>query len=413
MASTDALQAARGLLQHCPDATAVVDLSRPEIPVVYSNPAMEALAAPIGMDGTDPVTLASLLGLDCTSADWLLMLDRLNAGQSSYWQCRAYREQREAFWAELTCYPLASPELAVIVVRDQSPVWLAQQTLRTQAQRSDAVLSEVSEAVIQADSALVLNHINPAAQALTGWLFDAALGRPVADVVQLVATRSGASVGNPLLNALLTGDEVPWTHDAALCRPDGSRVPVSYRTRVIRDTDGGIAEALLLLRNTSEASMVADAMAHLAWHDALTDLPNRSVFEDRMAQAQALAARHQHPCGVLLVDVANHEQTVEAYGQDTGDELLQTLALRLRAAFRRSDTVCRIGNARFAVILPLMNEKANASVLTTKAQSAATQAVRTRDHRITPLLRTGVALFPGDGDSVPALIDHAIGQLAG
>ncbi len=365
-------------------------------------------------------SLPDLLGLDAAGTAWQTLFSRLASGLVAPLQCRAYRQQREAFWADFSCYPLPAlpawpaqppgapvPALAVAVVRDQSDAWLAEQALQAQHRRNATLLAASSDAVLLTDSALVLNAINPAGELLTGWTADAARGRLVGDVLQLVHAQTGAALSTPLLATLLSGEESGWASHAALRRPDGSQVPVQFRTALVRDAEDTAIEGLLMLRNTGEVSVMREAMTHLAWHDALTDLPNRSVFNDHLAQALALAARHDRHCAVLLVDVAGFQQIAEAQGQDAADELLYALALRLRAAFRRSDTVCRVGEARFGVVLPQIDDKTRADVLTGKALGVAFEPLTVKGQPLTAVLHASAGIFPQDGTTAALLTAHA------
>lgn len=422
----DSVQVAAWIIHNSPEAAAVVDISLPGTPVVQINQAFAAMTANNITMATKAAgsasTLPDLLGLDDTSADWLALSEHLTAGLPAQLQCRAYRQQREAFWAAVSCRPLtppphhaaqypARPTLAIVVVRDDSAAWLSAQAMRHQTRRVDTLLAEIDDAVLQADGALVLSGINPAAQALTGWTAVAAVGRPLGDVVQLVHQHTGAALSNPLLSALLTGEENHSFSNAALQREDGSRVPVTYRTVLVCDDEGKAIEGLLLLRNASAATILADAVVHSAGHDALTELPNRSTFEDRFTQALALAGRHERLCAILLIEVADFAQTIQTFGQDAGDGMLKVLASRLRTIFRRSDTVCRLGDARFAVVLPQVDNQATPDVLAAKACSGASQPVQINGTVLNANLRVGVAIYPMDGDTLPKLMDCAAAQL--
>lgn len=423
--------AAAWIIHNNPEAAAVLDVSLPGTPVVQINAAFAAMtlhsAAMAAKVAGVTSHLPDLLGLDTTALDWLKLSKHVASGTAAHLQCRAYRQQREAFWADISVRPLTAPPhpdasnasetlntpstLAIVVVRDDSPAWLSAQATRHQARRADTLLAEIDDAVLQADGALVLSAINPAAEVLTGWSAASAAGRPLADVVQLMHSETGAALGNPLLSALLTGEEAHGMTGAVLQREDGSRVPVTYRTAVVRDDEGNAVEGLLLLRNTSDTSVLVDTVVHSAGHDALTDLPNRSTFEDRLKQALALAVRHERLCAILLIEVSDLGQMTSSFGQDAGDELLKVLAVRLRTVFRRSDTVCRLSAARFAVVLPLVDNQATPDALAAKACSGASQPVPVNGHDHSVNLRVGVAIYPMDGDTLDTLMACAATQL--
>ena len=393
----DAASAARWLLQADPQACALLDLGQTTAPVLYANTALLAWcqdAVP------NAVSLPLALRLEHPEPAWSVLLDQLRAGQASHWQGQAFGALGELLTLSLRCHPLPGG-LAVARLSDDSAVWQQRQALRLAEQRERRLLDDIDEAVLRVDSALVVSRLNPAAEALLGVTADAAAGCPLAELVQLVQADNGAPLGNPLLATLLTGSDGAGSN-AALRRSDGSLRPVRWRTLALRDQSDAIVELLLILRDGSEVSVLNQALAHLAWRDALTELPNRGVFDDRLAQALALAQRYQHGCAVLLLTVADHAQRVADQGQEQADQVLQALAQRLRALFRRSDTVCRIADQGFGVVMPLVREGSTAELLSAKALTAAAQP------GAQPLaLNVGVAIFPADGDSVVQLLARA------
>ena len=443
-----AVHTAAWLIENSAQATVLLDLAAPDAPVIHANPAFVRLIGAKTTDGVLGRTLPELLGIDNSSADWLALGRCLARGMPAQLQCLAHGLTHESFRAHLACHVLATSRavgaddaalageenaagganlnghaagLAMAIVLDQSAEWLASQQRQTHTSRLDALLASMDDAVVQVDSAMVLNGINPAAESLTGWSEAAAKGLPVADVLRFVDRLTGDILGNPLLATLLSGEETGWVSNAALCRADGGEVAVAYRTAVVRDADGMAVEALLLMRNQSDASVLAEAMAHSAWHDPLTGLPNRSVFEDRLSQAYALAERHKHPYGLLLVDIDGMDPLIESQGHASAQDLLKAVAENLRKAFRRCDTVCRVADARFAVILPVLNALASEALLETKALTAQDALAPFTSQGLSLTLRVAAAISQGGikGSHAPAteptaqLVQRATDRLLG
>jgi diguanylate cyclase (GGDEF)-like protein len=92
-------------------------------------------------------------------------------------------------------------------------------------------------------------------------------------------------------------------------------------------------------------------MSHLAQHDALTDLPNRILFKDRLTQAISLAVRQDKQLAVMFLDLDHFKKINDSLGQSVGDQLLQSVAGRLVASVRRTDTVSRLGGDEFVILL--------------------------------------------------------------
>ena len=149
-----------------------------------------------------------------------------------------------------------------------------------------------------------------------------------------------------------------------------------------------------------------DRTRHVAFHDALTDLPNRALFVDRAEAALALARREGGRVGVILLDVDRFKNVNDSLGHDAGDELIKRSADRLREALRGSDTVARLGGDEFAVLLPGLR-----SDETTRAGRKILEAMRQpflvagRELRVSASL--GLAIGPQDGEDVQTLVKSA------
>ena len=131
-------------------------------------------------------------------------------------------------------------------------------------------------------------------------------------------------------------------------RRDGGVVVVELRGTSVAPA-GSVAVVLL---DVTERSHAANRLRNLAFHDALTDLPNRSLFFDRLRQSLAASRRSRERTAVMLADLDGFKAVNDVYGHAAGDALLQVVARRLAGCSRQADTVARIGGDEFAAILP-------------------------------------------------------------
>src|SRR5439155_12625522 len=113
---------------------------------------------------------------------------------------------------------------------------------------------------------------------------------------------------------------------------------------------------VLNARDVTERIRLEEELTHQAFHDGLTDLPNRALFRDRLDQALARSGRSRAVLAVLLVDLDGFKQVNDSLGHDAGDNLLQQVARRFADLSRASDTVARLGGDEFAFLLEGANE---------------------------------------------------------
>jgi diguanylate cyclase (GGDEF)-like protein len=151
----------------------------------------------------------------------------------------------------------------------------------------------------------------------------------------------------------------------------------------------------------------AEVNEHQALHDALTDLPNRTLFHDRVGQALASARREHIPVAVMIMDLDRFKEVNDTLGHASGDELLKQAGERLRAALRESDTVARLGGDEFGVLLPRVVDSAAAVSVAHKLRSALEEPFTIHGLALQMEASVGIALFPEHGDDVHSLLQRA------
>jgi diguanylate cyclase (GGDEF)-like protein/PAS domain S-box-containing protein len=146
---------------------------------------------------------------------------------------------------------------------------------------------------------------------------------------------------------------------------------------------------------------------HLADHDALTDLPNRRLLEDRLKQAMAAAKRSGKEVAVMFIDLDNFKPVNDLFGHRAGDLLLQAIAKRLRDLLRAVDTVARLGGDEFVLVLPEMQSQATAGETAKRILAALVQPYQIESNTLTSTPSIGVSRYPENGADVDTLINRA------
>jgi diguanylate cyclase (GGDEF)-like protein len=149
------------------------------------------------------------------------------------------------------------------------------------------------------------------------------------------------------------------------------------------------------------------AIKHLANHDALTGLPNRRLFNERILLEISRAQRNNQIIGVMLFDLDQLKRVNDTYGHNVGDLVLQAVAQRLLGLLRKSDTVARMGGDEFLLILPEMQEKSDAVQTAERILSALSTPFLLEGYEVNITTSIGVSFFPVDGDDADSLIKRA------
>jgi len=204
--------------------------------------------------------------------------------------------------------------------------------------------------------------------------------------------------------------------------PEPQRGPVNYRAAMLSRCDGAvipISAALLacwnghdrllqiLIRNSSEQRKLESRLRFLMRHDALTELPNRAEFRDRLRGAAARARRNARQIAVMLINIDNFKTINTEHGVDVGDAVLQAVAVRLLASVRGADSVARIAGDEFGLILEAIDQREQASVVAQRVHTALLVPIECAKLKLHISVSIGIAAYPVDAEDTDDLLRRA------
>ena len=203
----------------------------------------------------------------------------------------------------------------------------------------------------------------------------------------------------------------------AFCNAIIHKVALGKATRQLTEAPGGRAIEIInrplkaggwvaTIEDITERTRADEKIAHLAHYDALTDLPNRVLFRERLEQAMK-AMRPGEQLAVLYIDIDEFKSVNDALGHPVGDELLMGVAERLRGCLKESDVAARLGGDEFAVIQTAIKSQSETTELVDKIHSAIRQPFDCAGNLITSDASIGIALAPGDGLDLDQLLRNA------
>ncbi|HEV8204372.1 MAG TPA: EAL domain-containing protein [Pyrinomonadaceae bacterium] len=184
-------------------------------------------------------------------------------------------------------------------------------------------------------------------------------------------------------------------------KQDGTQIPVLFGAALHEE------EIACFVVDLSQNRQAKEKLNHLAYHDALTDLPNQVLFKDRLKQAIALSRRSDQMQAVLLLNLDRFKTINDSLGYTAGDRLLQSVAQRLSSCVRESDTVARFGGDEFAVLLTQITRAQDAANVASAIKSALDQAFLFEDQEIFVSSSIGISLYPHDGRDTGGLLKNA------
>ncbi|HZJ49809.1 MAG TPA: EAL domain-containing protein [Actinomycetota bacterium] len=282
-----------------------------------------------------------------------------------------------------------------------------EEALFVEKERAEVTLNCIADAVACSDISGDLTFLNLVAERMTGWSFQEAAGRPMAEVFRILDGTTRETIPNPMEMAAGRSQIGHLPSNSILIRRDGLEIPIEDSVAPIYDRNEKATGAVIVWRDVSAARAMALQMAHSAQHDFLTGLPNRMLLNDRVSRAIALAARHKKKAAVLFLDLDGFKHINDSLGHPIGDQLLQSIAKRLVCCVRNSDTVSRQGGDEFIVLLSEVERAEDIVIMTRRILQALAEAhsIDERDLHITTSI--GVTIYPEDGPDAETLIKNA------
>ncbi|QBE64192.1 EAL domain-containing response regulator [Pseudoduganella lutea] len=160
-------------------------------------------------------------------------------------------------------------------------------------------------------------------------------------------------------------------------------------------------------RDITDRKRAEEMISYQAYHDILTDLPNRMLFKDRLGLAVIQARRKLTELAVMFIDLDRFKLVNDTLGHVKGDELLQQAAKRLKGCLRRGDTLARQGGDEFTIVLPELRDRTDAKAVAEKFLDALQKPFDLDGHVVHISASIGIAIYPNDGETIDELLRHA------
>lgn len=277
------------------------------------------------------------------------------------------------------------------------------------AERLRAAYDAVACGIVVQDATGAVIYANDAALEMLGLTFDQMRGLASPDPHWRAMREDDARFSDeehPSMAALRTARPVRNV-TMSLSLPAGARRWVQMDAVPVLAQDGAVTQVVGSFTDITARKLAEETLARMAHHDALTGLPNRALFHDRLTQALAHARRYGETLALLFLDLDGFKAVNDALGHDIGDMLLQAVAQRLRSCTRDSDTVARLAGDEFTVILPSIGTAEDAAVVATKIVRALRASYSLAGHNVSVTSSVGIALYPHDGPGAESLLKCA------
>jgi diguanylate cyclase (GGDEF)-like protein/PAS domain S-box-containing protein len=227
----------------------------------------------------------------------------------------------------------------------------AEQAVIAEKERAQVTLQSIGDGVISTCARGLIEYLNPVAEKLTGWSIEEARGRPLSEVLNLIDETTRQHVSHSLERLQNIGTTSALVAHPVLVTRDGQEVAVQESAAPIRDRNGEVIGAVIVVHDVTRERRLKRALSYQATHDALTGLINRREFDVRLHDALLLAQSGERTYALLYVDLDQFKVVNDTCGHQAGDRLMRDVTSLLRARVRAQDTIARLGGDEFGVLL--------------------------------------------------------------
>lgn len=331
------------------------------------------------------------------------MLARVSAGQVEQCEWVLNRSDGTEIWVELTMAPVHTedePEALILCS-------LYEITLRKHAEQRQRLAASVfeyaREAIFITDNHGIVIDANDAYLAITGRPRNRAIGR-----LPPLPVEEGSGI---FASARSQGF---WSGEFSSRRNDGEPITLSVTLSSVRGDHGEVSHFVGIFSDISRLKEQERKLRIMAHYDALTGMPNRVLFADRLQQGMALTRRQSGKLAVVYIDLDEFKPVNDAFGHEAGDQLLVEIAHRMRSELREEDTLARIGGDEFAAIVMNVQDDPALESLLMRLLARVAEPVWVADHSVEVSASIGYTLFPQaedlDGDQLLRQADQAMYQ---
>lgn len=316
-------------------------------------------------------------------------------------ELRCRRKSGEIFWARLSLSQMRDVQgrpFGMIACVTDITAWVEN---RRRLLLHAKIFEQSEEAIIITDADWRILSVNPAFLRITGHAQESILGEPL--------TRMNRNPDLPVYDMIRGALRAQgrWQGESSAVRCDGEEFWVRGSVVAVTATDDETANIIWMFTDISEQQRAAERIHHLAYYDAVTGLPNRSLLVKLTEQALAEARRDNSSGALMFIDLNRFKPINDSLGHDAGDILLREVGARFRAAMRDGDVVARIGDDEFVVALFDHAHSGHSSVVAQRLLAALDAPFVVGGHELRIGASIGISVYPCDGNNAETLLRNA------
>lgn len=332
-------------------------------------------------------------------------IEMLKRRRTIPYEFRTITKGGEIRWIMETVIPIYFDEKREVLGNhmDISDNKRAAEILRESEKRYRTILENIEEGYYELDADGRFNFFNDSCRKIFGYNSDELMGMNCRDCTGKENWERVGKVFDGVMGTLKPDRVQDWV----IIRKDGFKRHIEASLALIHDADGKATGIRGIMRDVTERKKAEETITFMAYHDALTGLPNRVLFNDRLSLTLVQARRNRQKFTLMMLDLDKFKDINDTLGHQVGDQLLQGVGNRLRSRLRKGDTVARMGGDEFMLLFPDIKQAEDCLIVAQKIVESFRRPFCLGGHELFVTISIGIAIYPDDGTDSDALQKHA------
>jgi diguanylate cyclase (GGDEF)-like protein/PAS domain S-box-containing protein len=299
---------------------------------------------------------------------------------------------------------LGGQECILYVTNDITEHKRSEEAIQKAETKYRNIFENAVEGMFQSTPAGYFLSVNPALARIYGYESPEDLIAKVTDIANQLYVEPSK---RDRFMQLIEENDTVLEFEVEIYRQDGEKVWISENARAVRDSEGKLICLEGIVEDITDRRKAEATIRYQASHDLLTDIPNRSLFNERLSNALALARQTQGILAVMFLDLDRFKTINDSLGHTVGDRLLQCVVKRLIECLGEKNTIARWGGDEFTVLLPAINDVEDAIATAQQILDALKPAFKLDGYALHTTCSIGIAIYPFDGDDGDVLVKNA------